>query len=61
MSWILVLYIYAGVFAKGDSVTITSIPGFHSEQECAAAGTKAKPLVDNTAKDLHFVCLAQTK
>lgn len=27
MSWVLVLYIYAGSFAKGDSVTLATVPG----------------------------------
>ena len=57
MSWTLVLYIYAGVLAKGDSVTLLSVPGFKSEQHCAAAGSASKPLVGGSAKELRFVCL----
>ena len=55
MSWTLVLYIYAGVLAKGDSVTLLSVPGFKSEQHCAAAGSASKPLVSGSAKELRFV------
>lgn len=57
MSWTLVLYIYAGVLAKGDSVTLLSVPGFKSEQHCSAAGGASKPLVNGSAKELRFVCL----
>ncbi len=59
MSWILVIYIYAGAFAKGDSVTITHVPGFKSEAHCAAAGNMTKPLVNGSSKELRFVCLRQ--
>jgi len=59
MSWVLVLYIYAGVLAKGDSVTLTPVPGFKTLEACQAAGRAAAPLVANSAKDLRFVCLKQ--
>lgn len=59
MSWTLVIYIYAGVFAKGDSVAVTHIPNFKSETACAAAGSVARPMVNNTAKELRFVCIRQ--
>lgn len=59
MSYILVLYIYAGAFAKGDSVTLATVPGFKTEAECIAAGQKSAPLVKDSAKDLRFVCLKQ--
>ena len=59
MNWTLILYIYAGVFAKGDSVTLTHIPGFKTEQHCSAAGSAAKPLVKDSAKEIRFVCIRQ--
>ena len=59
MSWTLVIYIYAGMLAKGDSVTLTHIPNFKSEAHCAAAGNVAKPLVHGSAKELRFVCIRQ--
>jgi hypothetical protein len=57
MSFILVLFLYAGTFSKGDSVALTSIPGFATEQACAAAGQKAEALVKNTLKDSRFICV----
>ena len=59
MSWTLVLYVFAGVFAKGDSVSVTHIPNFKSEAHCSAAGSAAKPLVSGSTKELRFVCIRQ--
>jgi hypothetical protein len=55
--WILVMYIYAGILAKGDSVTMFAVPGYTSEKACMEAGPLAKPLVSGSAKDYRFVCL----
>lgn len=57
MVWILVLYIYAGGFAKGDSVTLMNAGDYPSKQACEAAGGAAAPLVKSTAKELRFACL----
>lgn len=52
----LVIYIYAGTFAKGDSVSLLSIP-MPSMQACQQQGEKTKKLVAGTAKNLEFICL----
>ncbi len=57
MEYLLVVYIYAGIFAQGDSVAITSITSFETVQECQNAGEQMKPLVRGTAKELRFVCV----
>jgi hypothetical protein len=59
MSYVLVLFLYAGSFSKGDSVAITNVPGFKSEASCVAAGKAAVVLVKNTLKEGRFVCLKQ--
>lgn len=56
MSWILVLYIYAGAWAKGDSVAITTIPQ-PSQQSCEAAGNAARSLVKDSTKELRYLCV----
>jgi hypothetical protein len=61
MSYILVLYIYAGMMAKGDSVSLVQIPGFPTEQSCRDAGRATDPLVSGSTKDIRFVCLKQPK
>lgn len=55
-SFYLVLYIYAGILAKGDSVSMVSIPQ-PSKEACMAAGKTAEELVKGSAKELRFVCL----
>lgn len=59
MSWTLIIYIYAGVFAKGDSVTLNHIPGFKTEQSCYSVGNAAKQLVSGSTKELRFICIRQ--
>jgi len=61
MNWILVIYIYAGVFASGDSVAITNIPNFSTKQECVQAGKDAERLVTGSAKVYRFVCLRKAQ
>lgn len=60
MTWILVIYIYAGMLAKGDSVTLLNAGEFASKAACESAGKAADPLVDGSAKDLRFVCLPKS-
>ena len=57
--FILILYIYAGAWAKGDSVTLNSIRGFSTMAECKAAGTASANLVEGSTKNLRFVCVEQ--
>lgn len=61
IEWVLILYIYAGPWAKGDSVALTSIGGFASQQECSAAGTSSSKLTESSAKEVRFVCVQRTK
>ena len=61
MNWILIIYIYAGVLANGDSVAITTIPYFSSKQECMQAGNNAKELVNGSTKVYKYVCINKEK
>lgn len=60
-TWTLVLFIYAGALAKGDSVAITNVPHFQSRGACEAAGAAMKPLVTSTFKELRFACVRTTE
>lgn len=53
------MYIYAGVFSRGDSVSLNNVYGFKSKQECMAAGKQSEDLVKLTAKEFRFTCLEQ--
>lgn len=59
MSWILVLFVHAGMLSEKDSMAITTITGFKTESSCLAAGKAADPLVKRTTKEVKFVCLKQ--
>lgn len=56
MSWVLVIYIYAGMWAKGDSVTITTIP-MASVEACQTAGKDLGSLVDGSSKVIRYACV----
>lgn len=56
MEWVLVLYIYAGTFAQGDSVALTTIL-MESEKACRIAGDAAKGLVTGSTKNTRYVCV----
>lgn len=57
MTWVLVMYIYAGTFAKGDSVTISTIDGYTTQAICQQAGSQGAQLVGGSAKEYRFVCI----
>lgn len=61
MTYVLILYVYAGMLAKGDSVTMQAVYGFKSQAECVAAGKAADPLVQGSTKVLRYVCVQQTR
>lgn len=56
MSWVLVIYIYAGPLAKGDSVTLATIP-MATQATCAKAAEEASTLTVNSTKLTRTVCL----
>ena len=49
------------LLAKGDSNSLTTVPGFTSSGECEEAGQFARKLAKGTIKEVSFVCLKQTK
>lgn len=57
MTYILIIYFYAGVFAKGDSVAIDHIGGFTTQEQCIAAGEKLSSFVRGTTKEYKFECV----
>lgn len=57
MEYLLVVLIYAGVFAKGDNLSIQTIPGWVTKEKCEIAGKALAPLVNGSAKEIKFVCI----
>lgn len=58
MTWVLILYIYAGAFAKGDSVTLHSV-AMPTKAACEREGQRAQSLVQGSYKELRYVCMEQ--
>lgn len=59
MTWILVLFVHAGMLSDKDSMAITSVQGFKSEAACIAAGKASEGLTKGTTKSTRFVCVKQ--
>jgi len=57
--WVLIIYIYAGALAQGDSVAISSIPGFTSSATCEQAGKQTEKFVSGSMKEHRFQCVKQ--
>lgn len=55
-TWTLVIFIYAGMFAKGDSVALHSVPGYTTEAACAAEGKRGTDFVTGSSKEYKFKC-----
>ena len=59
MSWILVLFVHAGMLSEKDSMALTSVPGFKTEAACQTAGRQSEALTKRTTKEVRFVCVKQ--
>ena len=58
-TWVLILFVHAGILSDKDSMALTNVPGFASETVCQAAGKPAEALVKRTTKEVKFVCVKQ--
>lgn len=56
-TWVLIIYIYAGAAAQGDSVTLTTVTGFTSQQTCDAAAKTALDLTQLSTKVTRTRCV----
>lgn len=61
MEWILVIYVYAGMLAKGDSVAMATIDRFPTEQNCEDAARGLPKLVKGTAKEVVHICVPRPR
>ena len=56
MDWVLVIYIYAGAMANGDSVALAIVP-MATKELCVKAAEEASALSKNSAKITRTLCL----
>ncbi len=59
MTWILVLFVHAGMLSGKDSMALTTVPGFKTEAACQAAGKASEALTKTTTKETRYVCVKQ--
>lgn len=57
MTYTMVILVYAGILAKGDSVSLFTIPGWNTKSSCEYAAKKLPELVSGTTKSLRTICL----
>jgi hypothetical protein len=55
--WILVIMAYAGALSNGDSVALTNVSSFQTEQSCIVAGDKVKRMETGTFKAIRYTCV----
>jgi|688.fasta_scaffold760930_2 hypothetical protein len=58
-TWVLILFVHAGMLSDKDSMSLTNVPGFATEAVCQAAGKQAEALAKRTTKEVKFVCVKQ--
>lgn len=56
MEWILVIYIFVGMWGNTDSVSVTTTP-MASKEACETAGQQLDALVDGSKKEVRYVCI----
>ena len=61
MLWTLILFAHVRMMSDKDSMALTSVPGFRSQQECVAAGKAAERMVVATTKVMKFTCVEVQK
>jgi hypothetical protein len=55
-TWVLIIFVYAGVMSESDSVAIRHVDGFKNKQACEHAA-KSVNLTNGTMKDERKVCV----
>ncbi len=61
MFWTLILFAHAGTMSNSDSMALTNVPGFRTQQECRVAGDEAKRMALGTTKVIKYTCVEVTK
>jgi len=57
MTWVLVIFMHAGMLSSKDSMALTTVEGFKSQASCVAAGKASEELGKSTTKDVRYVCV----
>lgn len=58
MEYVLIIFMYAGILSKGDSVSMNNVSGFQTKELCEEAGNKAVKEFRNIGfKSGKYVCV----
>lgn len=58
MEYVLIIFMYAGVLSKSDSVAMNNVSGFQTKELCEEAGTKTVKEFRNLGfKSGKYVCV----
>lgn len=61
MIWTLILFAHAGALSNTDSMALTNVTGFRTQQECRAAGEESKRMASTTTKVIKYTCVEVQK
>lgn len=60
ITWVLIVFAHAGPMSDHDSMALTHVDGFLSEQSCVVAGEQAKKMASMTTKVVKYTCVKKT-
>lgn len=60
IAWVLIVFAHAGPMSDKDSMALTSVDGFSSEQACITAGEQSKKLASLTTKVVKYTCVKKS-
>ena len=58
-TWILIVFVHAGVLSAKDSMALTTVPGFKNQAQCETAGRASEQLGRGNTKEVKWVCVRQ--
>ena len=61
MTWVLVLFLHAGMLSEKDSMALTNVPGFADRKQCEAAGRASVEAFGTGTKRAAYVCVEQKR
>lgn len=56
-TWVLILFVHAGIMSNADSMALTTVSGFSSKQSCESAGQNAQNIASGTVKSARYQCV----
>jgi hypothetical protein len=58
-TWILIVFVHAGMLSHKDSMALTTVPGFKNQTQCETAGRTSEQLGRHNTKEVKRVCVRQ--